>query len=85
MSDKKQILIIEPSSGTMQERAYFYGFTCPACAGVGYLDFSGWMKKFKKEPTDPDWQQCVSCAGTGRLRAEVEVIWKSDGLNKNRK
>lgn len=52
---------------------------CSVCNGAGYLYTGGYMVKYKKDLSDPDYIHCAVCGGTGKVKATVTVDWAGVG------
>ena len=71
MSNKKQIIEIEPPShNQVEEKTTLVGFACPQCNGRGWV-----MEYDVREGAKID---CSRCSGCGRLTATVVVSWKAE-------
>jgi DNA-directed RNA polymerase subunit RPC12/RpoP len=72
MSRKKVIIEVwPPDYENYEEKSVAGGFTCPRCAGRGWLaDYSD-VKDYRQV-------ECSRCAGTGLLRARVAIAWEAD-------
>lgn len=72
MSEQKHIIeIVPPAYEQVREQMHFLNFRCPVCHGQGSHTEQIGHDDYKTEP-------CDYCDGTGKVRAEVTVIWKAD-------
>lgn len=72
MSNRKEIIILEPDVRIHKEAFCSRPITCPYCGGRGWFD-SGKL--------DPETIPCPDCEGTGEVIALVTIDWKP---NKNK-
>lgn len=72
MSVKKQIIELRPSSYFFEKEEFeVKGFVCPKCHGSGdFVDIVG--------RNDIHVNPCGFCDGSGYVKAQVTVLWKSD-------
>lgn len=78
MSQTLQLLNIAPKkhdSKNEPEVKSYSDFECPSCNGKGFFYKGGWVGKFKKNPSEPDYSECARCNGTGMLQAKVVIKW----------
>jgi hypothetical protein len=80
MSEKQQILIINPPAHRQKSSDFFYaGFKCPACGGLGHsLPVQVGYDKYEQK-------ECEFCGGTGGLEAHVRVKWVPENSKKTSK
>lgn len=67
MSQKREMIILEPDGRIHKEGFYSRPMTCPYCNGRGCFD-SG--------QREPETVVCPDCEGTGEVIAFVTVDWK---------
>jgi hypothetical protein len=71
MSTQKQTIEIAPPEWDgMEETYHVYNHNCPSCNGRGsHIIYEG------KESTN---KACQRCDGTGKLRAQIKILWSPD-------
>ncbi|HCC51462.1 MAG TPA: hypothetical protein DEQ30_04900 [Porphyromonadaceae bacterium] len=69
MSTQKQSVEIQPKKDFNKEKFFVYNVQCPACNGKG--SHTGYTPGKK----DPDITPCKQCDATGKLKAEIDIIW----------
>lgn len=73
MSKKQQYILISPPmflESNNQERIISQGHRCSNCSGNGWFiddDLNGQYKT-----------KCPVCKGTGKLNAEITIVWEPD-------
>ncbi len=68
MSNRKQIITIEPESRIRKEAFATSPMTCPYCRGYGGFTHD--------TPDGPKLHECPDCDGTGEVIAFVTIDWK---------
>lgn len=72
MSQRKEILILEPSGRIRKEAFCTRPMVCPYCNGRGW---------FHTNQQEPETEPCPDCQGTGEVIALVTIGWKPNNEN----
>ncbi len=70
MSERQEMIIVSPSLNG-DERLESGEFPCPKCHGRG-----GWHYD-EHDKGGERFDMCPACAGTGRVKAIVTIVWKA--------
>lgn len=81
MSAIKQFIELSQPTTANSARSVVSGSvdSCNTCHGKGYIYQGGYIKKFKKDLNEPDYNYCSVCGGTGKMKAVVTVTWECAG------
>jgi hypothetical protein len=71
MSDKKEIIEIQPQNNCKDEELLSRKHTCPHCNGFG------WLHANETKPGEPDLIKCPVCHGTKKVQAYIKIEWHS--------
>ena len=77
MSQKKQIIELSPPEYEDNlEKIQLFGLGCPKC------NSRGWLKDWDAQRDDKNIYDCPRCGGSGKLKAEVAIVWSAEEISK---
>lgn len=65
------IEVTPPRYQQIREKMAFRGYRCPVCNGQG-------GRTEQTSFNEHTYKECDYCEGTGKVRAEVQILWKPD-------